>query len=405
MVPSGLRGSSLIGLSTRTDTVAGVIRRRPLSFLTLLAFAAACGTQVAPPPTINSAEPSPGLAADALATFTDALNGQSSGVLTGAEKTAVGNAKAIGISGVSMRYIDASTAAAADGSWTGDVIVGWRVRGEKPAEEQIGVTFAPSGGAVQISGFGGSAQPVPLWLLGPVSVTRSGGVTVISEGRDPAPYVRMGLTAVLQVRQTIPWPNAHLTLEVPASESALEEVSGSAAGSYRGVAAFTGPVDGRDRGPVHIFINPDVIGTGRDAQIVLTHEATHAATNAATNPHLPAWVREGFADFVALRAQNLPLSVSAGRALATVRKSGPPTTLPTDTDFNSMAEDFGEEYQFAWLVWRYLGDNGGPAAATRFYDSVGAGTSVDAALRATYNGLSEAALTTQWRRYLVKLAR
>ncbi|BBH18291.1 hypothetical protein Back2_25780 [Nocardioides baekrokdamisoli] len=371
----------------------------------LLVFCAACGTHVAPPPTINSAAPSPGLAAAALTTFTDALGGRFSDVLTPAEKTAVLNAKAIGIGGVSMRYIDAATAAAPDGSWTGDVIISWRVRGEKPAEEQIGVGFTQSGGAARISSFGGAGQPVPLWLLAPVTVTRSGGVTVISEGRDPAPYLRMGLTAVQQVRETIAWPDAQLVLEVPADESTLEQMSGSAAGAYRGVAAFTGPVDGRPRGPVHIFINPDVIGTGRDAQIVLTHEATHAATNAATNPHLPAWVREGFADYVALRAQDLPLSVSADRALATVRKSGPPKTLPTDADFNSMAEDFGEEYQFAWLVWRYLGEMGGPAAATRFYDAVGAGTKVDAALRATYGGLTEAALTSQWRTYLVKLAR
>ena len=405
MVPPGLRGSPLIGLSTKTDTVAGVMRRRPLSCLATLVLTAACGTQVAPAPTINSAEPSPGLAAAALAAFTEALSGQAPGPLTGAEATAVGNAKAIGINGVSMRYIDAATAAAADGSWTGDVIISWRVRGEKPAEEQIGVTFAQSGGAGQISGFGGTGRPVPLWLLAPVTVTRSGGVTVISEGRNPAPYLRMGLRAIQQVQQTLAWPNAHLTLEVPADESTLEEVSGSAAGSYKGVAAFTGPVDGRTQGPVHIFINPAVIGTGRDAQIVLTHEATHAATDAATNPRLPAWVREGFADYVALRAQTLPLRVSADRVLATVRKSGPPAALPTDADFNSLAEDFGEEYQFAWLVWRYLGETGGPAAAVRFYNAVGAGASVDSALRATYNGLSEAALTAQWRAYLVKLAR
>jgi hypothetical protein len=381
------------------------MRRRPLSFLPVLLLAAACGTQVAPPPPVNSAQPSPGLAAVALTAFADTLNGTPSGSLTDAETSAVANAKAIGITGVSMRYIDAAGAAAADGSWTAEVIVGWHVPGERPAEEQIGVTFAQSGGAARITGFGGAGQPVPLWLLAPVTVVRSGGVTVIAEKLDPAPYLQMGLTAVRQVRATIPWRDPGLTLEVPADEATLEQVAGSAPGAYRGVAAFTGPVDGRPQGPVHVFINPQVIGTGRDAQIVLTHEATHAATNAATNPHLPAWVREGFADYVALRAQDLPLTVSADRALSTVRKSGPPTTLPTDADFNSQAEDFGEEYQFAWLVWRYLGENGGPAAAVRFYDAVSAGTSVDAALRATHNGLTEAQLTQRWRAYLVQLAR
>lgn len=381
------------------------MRRRPLSLLPVLALAAACGTQVAPPPSVNTAEPSPGLAAAALAAFTDTLNGAPSAALTKAEQTAVANARAIGIHGVSMRYIDAAGAAAADGSWTGDVIVGWHVAGEQPAEEQIGVEFAQSGGVAQITSFGGAGQPVPLWLLAPVSVVRSGGVTVIAEKVDPAPYLQMGVTAVRQVRATIPWPDAHLTLEVPADEATLEQVEGSASGAYRGVAAFTGPADGRTQGPVHVFINPQVIGTGRDAQIVLTHEATHAATNAATNPHLPAWVREGFADYVALRAQDLPLTVSADRALATVRKSGPPATLPTDADFNSAAEDFGEEYQFAWLVWRYLDENGGPAAAVRLYDAIGAGTTVDAALRAAYHGLTEAQLTARWRAYLVQLAR
>lgn len=369
-----------------------------------LALSAACGTQVAPPPAADSAEPSPGLATAALTLFAGVVNGQSTGTLSGAERTAVANAHAIGINDVSARYIDAAGAAAADGSWLADVELSWRVRGEKVAQEQIGVSFAPVGGTAQITGFGGAGQPVPLWLLGPVRVARAGGVTVIAEGKDPAPYLRMAATAVRQVRQTIAWPNAQLTLEVPADEASLEQVEGAAAGSYRGVAAFTGPVDGRSQGPVHVFVNPDVIGSGRDAQIVLTHEATHAATNAATNPRLPAWVREGFADYVALRAQNLSLNVIAGPALATIRSSGAPATLPTDSEFNSMAENFGQEYSFAWLAWRYLDGLGGPASADRFYDAVGAGTSVEAALRQTY-GFGVATLTTRWRAYITGLAR
>ena len=386
------------------DTVAGVNRRRPLPFLAVLALTAACGgTYVAPPPTAAPSQPDPGRATAALTGFTDALGGRPVASLSVAETTAVANARAIGITDVSARYIDATGPAAPDGSWPGAIILSWHVRGEAPAEEEIGATFAPAGDATRVAGFGAPGTPVPLWLLDKVTVARSGGVTVIAAGKDPAVYLTLATTAVAQVRASIPWPSGRLTVEVPPDESTLEQVSGVASGADRGVAAYTGPVDGRTNGPVHIFINPDVIGSGRDAQIVMTHEATHAATNASTNTNLPAWLREGFADYVALRAENLPLSITADRVIASVRRSGAPAQLPSDADFNSMAEDFGEEYQYAWLACKMLGDGQGPARLYSFYEAVSAGTSVDTALRDVY-GVGLTTFTEAWRGYLRQIA-
>ncbi len=155
--------------------------------------------------------------------------------------------------------------------------------------------------------------------------------------------------------------------------------------------------------PVHVFVNPlvfDPLGA-RGAQVVLTHEATHVATRAATSP-APIWLVEGFADYVALSAQHIPLATSASRIASLVRRHGPPAHLPGGEQFAAGTPDLEARYESAWLACRLLADAGGQARLVSFYDAVDAGTPLETALRSRF-GFGVRGLTEQWRNLLSHL--
>ena len=115
---------------------------------------------------------------------------------------------------------------------------------------------------------------------------------------------------------------------------------------------------------MHVFVNPQVFVPlePEGAQVVITHEATHVATVAATSPS-PIWLVEGFADYVALRAQHLPLRTTAARIIALVRTAGAPRHLPDEHEFAAGAPHLEARYESAWLACRLLADSAGPGRA------------------------------------------
>ena len=87
---------------------------------------------------------------------------------------------------------------------------------------------------------------------------------------------------------------------------------------------------------MHVFVNPDVFGRLRTAgaQVVMSHEAVHVATDAARST-VPLWLLEGFADYVALRDVDLPISTTAGQIIRQVRRDGVPEALPGPVEFDT----------------------------------------------------------------------
>ena len=135
---------------------------------------------------------------------------------------------------------------------------------------------------------------------------------------------------------------------------------------------------------------------------MLTHEATHVATSAATSP-APIWLVEGFADYVALRSQRLPLRTTRRpdhRPGPRVRR--PRRTCPGEREFATGAPHLEARYESAWLACRLLADAGGPAALVAFYRAVDAGQPVGAALR-SHVGFGLRGLTERWRTLLSHL--
>jgi len=297
----------------------------------------------------------------------------------------------------------------AEGRWSATVETRWRFAGFDRSASVGDVEFVLEAGAegTAIAGIGGPAGLSPVWLTGPVRVERGPDALVVA-ATDAARYGRLARSAVPVVRRVLPQWRSGLVVEVPGSAAALDAALGAEPGQYAAIAAVTSGVgDGLDPGvPVHVLVNPDVFGDldGQGARVVMSHEATHVATGAATEPDVvPAWLTEGYADYVALRDVDLPLSVTAAQVEQRVRRAGPPVTLPGDARFDTRTTHLGAAYEAAWVACRLLADRAGEPALTRFYTGLRPGDDVEAEFRRTF-GLSVPAFTREWRRALTDLA-
>lgn len=317
--------------------------------------------------------------------------------------------EALHVRGFSLRYLDAAGDVAPGGSFPAYAQATWRFAGfdRRPETMEVRVRFAARGGRLALAGIGGGDRRSPLWLSGGVRVRRSPDALVLVQG-GPAEADRVSRTAraaVPQVRRVLPGWRGGLVVEVPATEHGLERALRADPGRYAGIAAVTTTADGSQsrRTPVHVFVNPRSFLPlhPQGAQVVLTHEATHVATAAATSTS-PTWLVEGFADYVALRSQRLPLQTSAARVISLVRDGGAPAHLPDEQQFSAAAPHLEARYESAWLACRLLADSAGTAALVSFYRAVDAGRAVGAELRREF-GFGVAGLTQRWRTLLSHL--
>ncbi len=321
----------------------------------------------------------------------------------------VRNGRALHVADFTLRYVDTDGAVRKGGSWAADVDTMWRFAGfDRQIEHlEVRVRFARAGDDLRIAGIGGGDRRSPLWLAGPVQVRRSAQSMVLVDGsaaRADA-FAALARRAVPQVRRVLPRWSGGLVVEVPASQRGLDAALGADRGQYAGIAAVTTTVDGSRsrRSPSHVFVNPKVFEPLRPqgAQVVITHEATHVATAAATSK-APIWLVEGFADYVALNSQRLPVSTTAARIIAVVRRQGPPRRLPSSAEFAAGAEHLEARYESAWLACRLLAQDGGVRALVAFYRAMDGGAALGPELQRHF-GLTPATFTKEWRHLLSDL--
>lgn len=316
------------------------------------------------------------------------------------------NASRLRVGDVGLRFVDQVGVLQQDGTWTARADLTWSLRGQPsgPARTEVEVGLRQTADRVEVTGFTGGR--VPLWLRGPARVERAGDTLVVTAGQDPAPYTALAARALPQVRRVLPALEGGLVVEVPGSSAELDAVLGVPEGTYRGVAAVTASVDGRtaESSPVHVFVNPEELGRLRrtGAQVVMTHEAVHALTGAPTS-RAPVWLVEGFADYVALRDVDLPLTTTAAQVLDQVRRDGAPARLPGEAEFDVTAPHLGAAYEAAWLACRALVELAGEQALIDVYDTAGGGIDVETALRQEA-GVDLASLTDRWRQLLLDAA-
>ncbi len=333
------------------------------------------GRHDADPRIPDAARASPADAATALAAFVAGVQSRDADALSrlavdgnrGSDELMAGiaaNAASLDLREVAARYVDQFGTVAADGSWSAVTEMAWQVdRDSVPSQAEVVVSFATDGDGLGITGFGGSegSSRVPLWVRGELSVARSRGVLVMVDGTqsaadDVAARVRRGIDVV---RRVLPDWRTPVVVEVPASAADLDETLGAAPGTYAAISAVTATAgSGTDaEAPVHVFVNPTVTDRLRraGAEVVMSHELVHVATDAARGGTEP-WLVEGFADYVALRDTDLPDTTTLARALAAVRRTGIPDTLPTAADFDTRAADLQARYEQAWLACRIVAE-------------------------------------------------
>ena len=365
-----------------------------------------------PPPQRGDRDQRAAWAASALAGVQDAVNDGLDSRLSPAGETVVDNARALRVRGFSWRYVDEDAGAQTQGSdtWVADVATTWLFGGldRVAASTEVSVTFRQSGGSAVIESIGGDGLRTPLWLAGPVAVRRTPDTLVLAAGgaKDADRYADLATAAVPVVRRVLRDWTGGLVVEVPSTAEGLDEELDADPGEYAQIAAVTTSVDGSTGrlSPVHVFVNPEVYGSllPTGAQVVMSHEATHVATHAVSTT-MPLWLVEGFADYVALRDVDLPLSKTASQIAAEVRRDGVPRGLPGDDRFGTRTTHLGAVYEAAWLACVTLADLGGEDRLVEFYRAVSGGADPAVSVRRIF-GISQASFTERWQERLRDLA-
>lgn len=372
---------------------------------------------VASPPDPTGATAVPATAAATLDSFQAALRAgdEEAAAELGADSAAAellaaaaGNAESLRLGDVTLRYLS-ETGAVSDGAWPAAAEVTWRFRGfdgDVAARGEIEFGFADEGAA--IASVGAREGLTPLWLQGPVTSRRTDRALVLSADPDAAlgPYLRQAREAVAVVRRVL-GGDPRLVVEVPASTEAMHRAVGAEGGRYDAVAAVTTSTDASlaPGSPLHVFLNPAVYDDLGDAagQVVTSHEAVHVVTEAPFAQSAPLWLLEGFADYVALRDVELPLSTTAGQVREQVREEGVPDALPTRVEFDAEGHHLGATYEAAWLVCEVLAAEGGEDALVGFYDAMLDGGDLEQELQRWF-GWNTAQLTEAWQQRLRDLA-
>lgn len=331
-------------------------------------------------------------------------------------KETYANVGLIDATDIRLRFVKGGNVAArADGATEATVEVSWRpgprsgLAGQQTKQAEATFVLDPlTSDTFAIRDAAQGTGALPLWLAGKLETTRTGGTTVVTvDGGDKAkPIVDQTESAHAAVNKVVTGAKTRLVVISPRTQGQAAALLGQSTASIKQIAAVTTTLDASNsaKAALVVVLNPAVFAAmdARAAQVVMSHEATHLMTDAATADIEP-WVAEGFADFVALRDDKAPLSVSAGQILRSVRKDGAPDRLPTAADFGTSQHGLGGTYESAWMIFRMLGDRFGDEDILRFYNAVLDGRPTAQATESTF-GLSVAEITRDWRAYLVKSA-
>jgi hypothetical protein len=299
------------------------------------------------------------------------------------------------------------------GSTIARVRLDYRLSGsESVVERDQYFTVVPRGGqwllaSTDDAAASGLKTERDIWDLGPVRVVRGQNSLVLGDASTKELH-RLAAEADRGVKDVggvwkRDW-SRHPVVVVPKSQSDMATLIGSNGKGLSQIAAVTtGSFEtGLSRGD-RVVVNPEAWRTlgalGR--RVVLDHEMTHLATRAITVNDVPIWLSEGFADYVAYRAVEVPTNVVAGDVLDDVRDGKGPDQLPDDGDFDAARGDIAAAYEGAWLACRMIAERYGQKQLIALYVAYADDETASAAgeIKTTL-GISEAELVKQWRGYL-----
>ncbi|MFE4373940.1 hypothetical protein ACFRMN_38065 [Streptomyces sp. NPDC056835] len=292
----------------------------------------------------------------------------------------------------------------------------YRIAGYDTAPVSTPRTLAleESGGSWYVTGDRPGAGGAPqLWQQGEVRAVRGTHSLVLGVGAGETAEARLRGIATAADR-AVPavddaWPGTwarRVVLLVPDSLESMAGLLGAPAAGYRGIAAVTtGEVGSPGAAPAdRIVVNPEAYAalSTYGQRIVLTHETAHVATRAATSAATPAWLSEGFADWVAYRGSDRTAGEIAPELQRAVRRGETPSELPSDEDFafGGDADRLARSYEGGWLACELIARDWGERRLTDFYRAVGAHPGREGAVeKAAHDVLSTTPddLTARWR--------
>jgi hypothetical protein len=217
-------------------------------------------------------------------------------------------------------------------------------------------------------------RPQP-WDLAGLRVHRSvSGLVLATGGADRvaevAAHYATARAAVVAV-----WGTARPAVVIaPTTQAEAARLLGRDPVSLHGVAAVTdGPVTARTgAGADRVVILPDAWDalTEQGREVVLAHELTHVTMRSTATGPMPLWLSEGFAEYVAYRAVDLPERRIVAAALDRVRKVGVPTEWPAAAEFEPGNDRLPVAYGLSLLAVRSIADRHGQAALVRLCRAV-----------------------------------
>jgi hypothetical protein len=283
-----------------------------------------------------------------------------------------------------------------------------------PSVRTLYWTFVRRGDRVLLAGddalaqSGGASWRGP-WDFGPLNVYRGRASLVLGHADasvlEPiADTVDAAIPAVSAV-----WSESwsrYVVAVLPGSNDELRALVGLGSSITTDVAAAAiaddpDPESGQIPGQ-RLIVNPDALArlTPLGRQIVIRHEVTHVAAARATTDTTPAWVREGFAEYVANRGSGQPTRTAATELRADVAAGRLPDHLPTESDFDT-GNAVPQAYEEGWLACRLIAERTGTVGLVRFYGLAGQESQAQALGAVLHE--STAAFTAQWRGYLRRL--
>lgn len=209
------------------------------------------------------------------------------------------------------------------------------------------------------------ADPQP-WDSGAIEVREGAGVLGIfdpgSVGAAPALVASLE-SGIASVSAAVPYPWSRSVVCYALSDASfldgLEDVPGDDPGDLDAVAF---PIGSSTR----FVLNPRMLDEpGRERDRLIRHELTHVAVG-TRDDHVPVWLSEGLAEYVAVR----PLAPQDRRipAAAVAAAEAGVGDLPDDSTFND--QDSDAHYGLAWWAVEYIADTYGDDAPWQLLDAM-----------------------------------
>lgn len=289
------------------------------------------------------------------------------------------------------------------------------------------LTMVDRDGTWLVAGDRDGHSATEIWDLGPLTVFTGHSSVVIGLGSRSSlsGYASQADAAVTRVSAIwgTAWPRRVVVL-VPRTQAQMARLLDRSSDTLDQIAAVTtgeltaaegSPAGGADQ----IIVNPagfaKLGALGR--RVVITHEATHVAVRASTPRQVAIWLSEGFADYVGYSGLGLPRTEVASDVLGLVRRGTGPKALPDNEAFDPTHSTIGPAYSASWLACSLIADRYGQAKLIALYRAASGATkargvtaemSAEEATTQAFPavlGVSQAAFTKTWLRYLTTLSR